>query len=79
MRCCTTLVVQRQYRTVRRRWEERQHTFSVAPGKPFCHLELFERQAPHWLLSVAKGLETRIRLEAIDCDLALAEVYERVI
>ena len=37
------------------------------------------RQAQHWLLSVAKGLEARIRLESIDCEHALAEVDERVL
>jgi len=43
-------------------------------------IELFERQEQgHWLLSVVKGWEAHVRLEAIDCELALVEVYERVI
>lgn len=49
----------------------------IAQDKP--QIELFERQTQHWLLSVAKGLETSIRLEVIECELALADVYERVI
>jgi Uma2 family endonuclease len=44
-----------------------------------AQIELFQRQADRWLLSIAKGLEARIRLESIDCELALVDVYERVL
>ena len=49
----------------------------VAQDRP--QIELFQRQDKgDWLLSVFKGLEARVSLEAISCDLALADVYERV-
>lgn len=31
-----------------------------------------------WLLTVADGLETSLRLDSIDCELQLSEVYDRV-
>lgn len=43
-----------------------------------AHLERFERQENGWLLTVAKELETSLRLETIGCELAIADVYERV-
>jgi len=43
-----------------------------------AHVEQFERQGSGWLLTVTKGLEASVRLEAIGCELALADVYERV-
>lgn len=44
------------------------------------HIELFERQPDgRWLLSEAKGLDASMSLTAVDCDLDLAAVYERVI
>ena len=49
----------------------------VAQDKP--QIEIFRRQENgDWLLSVIEGLDGRARLDAIDCELALAEVYERV-
>ncbi len=48
----------------------------IAQDKP--QIELFQRQANNWLLSVAKGLEASVRLETIDCELRLSDVYERV-
>ena len=44
-----------------------------------AHIETFQRQASGWLLTDIKGLETRIRLEAIACELTLADVYARVL
>jgi len=43
-------------------------------------MEIFRRQKPgDWSLSVIEGREARVRLDIIGCELALAEVYERVI
>ena len=43
-------------------------------------IELYQRQdTGDWLLSVIKGPEARISLSAIGCELALADVYERVL
>jgi Uma2 family endonuclease len=43
-------------------------------------MELFQRQdTGDWLLSVVKGGDARVRLSAIGCELALADVYERVL
>jgi Uma2 family endonuclease len=45
-----------------------------------AQIELFQRQEQeNWLLSVVKGLEARLSLTAIGCELALADVYERVL
>jgi Uma2 family endonuclease len=44
-----------------------------------AHIEQFRRQDSGWLLTVVKGLEASVRLEAIGCELALADVYERVL
>lgn len=44
-----------------------------------AHIEQFQRQESGWLLTVAKGLEAHVRLEALSCELALADVYERVL
>lgn len=50
----------------------------IAQDKP--QIEIFRRQGhADWLLSVVEGLEARVSLDAIGCELALAEVYERVI
>ncbi len=58
--------------------EDLQIYILVAQDKP--QIEVFRRQANgDWLLSVVERLEARVSLDAIGCDLALAEVYERVI
>jgi Uma2 family endonuclease len=42
-------------------------------------IEYYQRQAnDQWLLTEINGLESRLHLSAIDCDLALAEVYDKV-
>ena len=43
-------------------------------------IELYQRQdTGDWLLSVVKGPEASVSLSAIGCELALADVYERVL
>ena len=43
------------------------------------HVEHFARQPDNrWLLSETNRLEDTIHLSSIDCDLALAEVYNKV-
>jgi Uma2 family endonuclease len=50
----------------------------IAQDKP--QVEIFRRQGKRdWLLSVVEGLDPRVSLETIGCELALAEVYERVL
>ncbi len=49
----------------------------IAQGR--AHLEQFQRQESGWLLTVTKGLETSVMLEAIGCKLALTDVYKRVL
>lgn len=44
-----------------------------------AHIEQFQRQEGGWLLTVAKGLAATVRLEIIGCELALVNVYERVL
>lgn len=61
-----------------RRIEDLQLYILVAQDKP--QVEIFRRQANgDWLLSMIEGLEARVSLDAIGCELTLAEVYERVI
>lgn len=43
------------------------------------HLEHYLRQPDHhWLLSEHNGLQSTVRLPAIGCELALAEIYDKV-
>jgi Uma2 family endonuclease len=50
----------------------------IAQDRP--HIELFERGTDgRWVLSEAKGLESRLELEALGCILELSEVYERIL
>ena len=45
-----------------------------------AQIELFQRQDNgNWLLSVVKGLEASVSLVTIGCELALVDVYERVL
>ena len=49
----------------------------IAQHRP--HVESFRRQSDqHWLLAECSGLDGTLRLESIDCDLALAEIYAKV-
>ena len=49
----------------------------IAQHRP--HVESYRRQPDHqWLLTECHGLEGTLRLQSIDCDLALAEVYDKV-
>ena len=43
------------------------------------HIESWRRQPnQQWLLTESNGLDSVLRLDAIDCDLALAEIYDKV-
>ncbi len=58
--------------------EDLQLYILVAQDKP--QIEIFRRQANgDWLLSVIEGLEARVNLDVIGCELHLADVYERVL
>jgi len=47
----------------------------VSQDKP--RIEVFQRQEDrNWLYSVAETLDTSVRVEVVDCELALADVYE---
>jgi Uma2 family endonuclease len=49
----------------------------ISQDKP--RIERYVRQADNkWLLEEVNGVESTMRLEAIDCELRLAEVYDRV-
>ncbi|MDG4594949.1 MAG: Uma2 family endonuclease [Candidatus Contendobacter sp.] len=49
----------------------------IAQHRP--HVESYRRQPDHqWLLTECNGLNGTLRLQSIDCDLALAEVYDKV-
>ncbi len=57
--------------------ESLQDYVLVSTNSP--RVELFQRQADgFWLYSVAAGLDTRINLPSIACELPLADIYERV-
>lgn len=50
----------------------------IAQDKP--QIEIFRRQENgDWLLSVVEELDATVNLDVIGCELALADVYERVI
>ena len=43
------------------------------------HIESWRRQPnQQWLLTESNGLDSVLRLDAIDCDLALAEIFDKV-
>ncbi len=49
----------------------------IAQHRP--HVESYRRQPDQrWVLTESDGLESRLRLDAIDCELALAEIYDKV-
>ena len=49
----------------------------IAQQRP--HVESYRRQPDHqWLLTECSGLDATLRLQSIDCDLALAEIYAKV-
>lgn len=44
-----------------------------------AHIDSYRRQPDHrWLLTECEGPEGQLRLHAIDCELALAEIYDKV-
>ena len=49
----------------------------IAQSRP--HVDSYRRQPDQqWLLTECDGLDSQLRLQAIDCELALAEVYDKV-
>ena len=49
----------------------------IAQHRP--HVESYRRQPDQrWVLTESDGLESSLRLDAIDCELALAEIYDKV-
>jgi Uma2 family endonuclease len=49
----------------------------IAQHRP--HVESYRRQPDRrWLLTESDGLDGGLRLDAIDCELALAEIYDKV-
>ena len=53
------------------------HYVLISQTKP--EVEHFERQRDgRWLYSLRKGVESIPRLESIDCNFALSEIYDRV-
>lgn len=49
----------------------------IAQHRP--QVESYRRQPDQcWVLTESEGLESCVRLDAIDCELALAEIYEKV-
>lgn len=48
----------------------------VAQDRPY--IEIYSRQDRDWLYSKAKEMTDRVALDAIGCELSLAEVYARV-
>ncbi|HEY0837658.1 MAG TPA: Uma2 family endonuclease [Azospirillum sp.] len=53
-----------------------QHYLLVSQDEP--RVDVFTRDGDGWRLHVFTGLDTSIPLPAIDCALAMADVYERV-
>ena len=49
----------------------------IAQHRP--HVESYRRQPDQrWVLTDSDGLDGKLRLDAIDCELALAEIYDKV-
>jgi Uma2 family endonuclease len=49
----------------------------IAQHRP--HVESYRRQSEQrWVLTESDGLDGSLRLDAIDCELALAEIYDKV-
>ena len=44
-----------------------------------AQVELYTRYGKDWLLQMAEGLEATIRLEALEIDLALAEIFDGIL
>ena len=60
-----------------RKLESLEEYVLIAQNHP--HIESYRRQADQgWLLAECAGLESVFRLQSIDCELALAEVYDKV-
>ena len=62
-----------QYRDI----ESLQEYILVSQAEP--RIEVFRRQpSGEWLLSEAVGMDAHIRFQSVDCEIALADVYDKV-
>jgi Uma2 family endonuclease len=59
-----------------RRLESLQEYLLVAQDK--VRIEHYVRQGAQWLLSEASALDETVHLAAIDCDMVLRDVYDKV-
>jgi Uma2 family endonuclease len=64
----------REYRTI----ETLQEYLLISQDKPLIERYVRQEQTPFWTFSEVAGLDERLELSAITCELALAEVYENV-
>lgn len=56
--------------------ESLQTYILIEQGRP--HVKIYRRQENGWHYSTVEGLENSLTLEAIGCDLKLADIYDRV-
>lgn len=60
-----------------RKFESLAEYVLIAQHRP--HVESYRRQPDQrWVFAESDGLDSSLRLDAIDCELALAEVYDKV-
>lgn len=64
----------RQYRTV----DSLREYVLISQEKPLIERYVRQQETRFWLLSEAEGFEEHIEVDSIKCELALAEVYEKV-
>jgi Uma2 family endonuclease len=50
----------------------------ISQDRPRVERYLRQAESDEWVLTTAHGLETRIHLPSVGCDLTLADVYEHV-
>ena len=60
-----------------RRIPSLQEYLLAAQDRPY--MERYVRQGENWLLTESKGVEVTVSLDAIGCELALREVYDKVL
>ena len=60
-----------------RKFESLAEYVLIAQHRP--HVESYRRQPDQrWVFAESDGLDSSLRLDAIDCELALAEIYDKV-
>lgn len=59
-----------------RRIESLQEYVLVSQDTP--HIERYVKRAEGWVLTDTDGLEATVRLESIDCEISLTDIYDRV-